>query len=76
MQTLGASNCIQTPYSIHVTQSPNLYDGMEETHSKDDLPPLPAEDMFLKERAADFSERPPHVGTETLRRLISNLPSH
>lgn len=55
--------------------TPDLNDGVEETHSKYDLPPFPAKDVFLKERTAELSKGASHTGTETLRGLDSNLSS-
>lgn len=46
---------------------------MEETNSKNDLPPFSAKDVFLKERTADLSKGASHIGTETLWGLVSNL---
>lgn len=46
---------------------------MEEAHSKDDLPPVPAQGVLLKEVVGDLGEGSPDVGSETLGRLIRHL---
>lgn len=46
---------------------------MEEAHSKDDLPPVPAEGVLLKEVVGDLSEGSPDVGSQTFGRFIRHL---
>lgn len=46
---------------------------MEEAHSKDDLPPVPAEGVLLKEVISDLGEGSPDVGSQTFGRFIRHL---
>lgn len=46
---------------------------MEETNTKDDLPPLVSQNMVLKEAVGDFCESSSHICTQSFGRLISHL---
>ena len=46
---------------------------MEEADPKDDLPPVAAQDVLLKEAGRDLSEGPTHVGPQAFGRLIRYL---
>lgn len=49
---------------------------MEEAHSKDDLPPVPAERVLLKEVIGDLGEGSPDVGSQTFGRFVRHLVPH
>lgn len=51
----------------------DLNDGVEEADPKDDLPPVAAQDVLLKEAGRDLSEGPTHVGPQAFGRLIRYL---
>lgn len=46
---------------------------MEEAHSKDDLPPVPAEGVLFEEVVGDLGEGSPDVGSQTFGRFIRHL---
>lgn len=46
---------------------------MEETDSKDHLPPTALQNVVFKETAGDFCESSSHVGSQAFRRLINHL---
>lgn len=46
---------------------------VEEAHSEDDLPPVPAEGVFLKEVVGDLGEGSPDVGSQAFGRFIRYL---
>lgn len=51
----------------------HLDNRVEEAHSKDDLPPVPAEGVLLKEVVGDLGEGSPDVGSQTFRGFICHL---
>lgn len=46
---------------------------MEEAHSKDDLPPVPAEGVLFEEVVGDLAKGSPDVGSQTFGRFIRHL---
>lgn len=46
---------------------------MKKAHPKDDLPPVTAESVFLKEVRGDLREGSSYVGSQSFRRFIRHL---